>query len=49
MIHEKIDGINFEKLMNGELAEDEFAPDISDTTTDANTQVNSSDDETASD
>lgn len=27
MIHEKIDGINFEKLMNGELQESEFMPD----------------------
>lgn len=30
MIHEKIDGINFEKLMNGELQESEFMPDTDD-------------------
>ncbi len=30
MIHEKIDGINFEKLMSGELQESEFIPDIDD-------------------
>ena len=26
MVHEKIDGANFEKLMNGELTEDDFMP-----------------------
>lgn len=30
MIHEKIDGINFEKLMSGELQESEFIPDTDD-------------------
>ena len=30
MIHEKIDGINFEKLMNGELQESEFMTEAED-------------------
>lgn len=30
MIHEKIDGVNFEKLMNGEITESDFMPESND-------------------